>query len=134
MAKATTTKKTTTTRRRARTDEGKFIKDDPTTPDVNEAWVEETVEVKAEAPKKKAAPQKAKVEEAPVEVKPEPVAVEKFVMFESREKEPSMFYVAGIRPIRNFSTGRLEYKVPSEEVDRFVQNHFVTNARIIRKV
>lgn len=134
MAKATTTKKTTTTRKRARTDEGKFIKDDPTTPDVNEAWVEETVEVKAEAPKKKAAPKKAKVEEEPVEAKPEPVKGGQFVMFESREKEPNMFPVAGINPIRNFSTGRLEYKVPSEDVGRFMQNHFVTNARIIRKV
>ena len=40
-----------TKRTRARTDEGQFIADDPTTPE-NEAWVEEPV-VKKKAPAKK---------------------------------------------------------------------------------
>jgi hypothetical protein len=55
------------------------------------------------------------------------------VIFESREKEPSQFAVAGVRPIRNFANGRLEYKVPSSDVDRFEQNHFVMNGRIVRQ-
>jgi hypothetical protein len=33
----------TTKKVRARTDEGQFIADDPSTPDVNEAWVVKTV-------------------------------------------------------------------------------------------
>ena len=36
---------------RARTDEGQFVADDPTTPDVNEAY--KTVEVKKKKPNKK---------------------------------------------------------------------------------
>jgi hypothetical protein len=59
--------------------------------------------------------------------------VEDVVIFESREKEPSQFLVAGIRPIRNFTNGRLEYKVSSSDVDRFEQNHFVMNGRIVRQ-
>jgi hypothetical protein len=55
------------------------------------------------------------------------------VWFESREKEPTMFPVADINPIRNFSNGRLEYEVPADDVDRFVQHHFVMNGRIVRK-
>jgi hypothetical protein len=55
------------------------------------------------------------------------------IMFESREKEPTQFHVAGISPIRNFATGRLEYEVSSSDVDRFEKNHFVTNGRIVRQ-
>jgi hypothetical protein len=104
---------TKTIKRRARTDTGHFKSDDPSTPDVNEAW-----EV-AEKPKEKAAPVNA----------PEP----DFVWFESRNSEPSMFEVAGISPIRNFSNGRLEYRVKPDDADRFSQNHFVMNGRIVRK-
>lgn len=126
-----TTKKTTapktTTRRRARTDEGQFQADDPKTPDVNEAW--EYFDDKAEEPKA----EEPKVEEkpAPKAAAPKPAAT---VWFQSREKEPTMFPVAGIYPIRNFSNGRLEYEVPADDVARFEQNHFVMNARIVRKV
>lgn len=55
------------------------------------------------------------------------------VIFESREKEPSAFDVAGIRPTRNFSTGRLEWEVPAEDVERFERNHFVGLSRVVRK-
>jgi hypothetical protein len=55
------------------------------------------------------------------------------VIFESREKEPSMFDVAGIRSTRNFSTGRLEWEVPAEDVERFEQHHFIGIARVVRK-
>lgn len=55
------------------------------------------------------------------------------VWFESREKEPSMFEVAGIRPIRNFQSGRLEWEVSHNDVDRFNKNHFVTIGRVVRK-
>ena len=107
QTKKTVTKKTTKTR--ARTDTGAFIADDPNTPE-NEAWVET---------------KPAKVEKAP--------AKDAVVWFESREKEPSMFAVAGIGPIRNFQSGRLEYEVQADDVERFEKNHFVMNARIFRK-
>lgn len=68
---------------------------------------------------------KAKVEDLPI-----PVGV---VIFESREKEPTMFDVAGIRPTRNFSTGRLEWEVAGDDVERFEQNHFVQLCRVVRK-
>ena len=44
-----------------------------------------------------------------------------------------MFPVAGISPIRNFTTRRLEYKVAADDVDRFTKNHFVMNGRVVRK-
>lgn len=94
--------------------------------------VEETkkteVTEEAEAPK----PVKKVAKKAPVK-KVAPKAEPKTVWFESRDKEPTMFPVAGINPIRNFSTGRLEYEVPADDLARFEQNHFVMNARIKRK-
>ena len=92
------------TKKRARTKTGAFKSDDPSTPNINEAWEQE--------PAKKS---------------------DDFVWFESREKEPSMFPVAGINPIRNFTSGRLEYKVEASDVERFEQHHFCMNARIVRK-
>lgn len=74
-----------------------------------------------QAPKKS----RAKVQDLPT-----PVGV---VIFESREKEPTMFDVAGIRPTRNFSTGRLEWEVAADDVERFEQNHFVQLCRVVRK-
>jgi hypothetical protein len=65
--------------------------------------------------------------------KPSSKKAPKTIMFESREKEPTQFHVAGISSIRNFSTGRLEYEVPSSDVGRFEKNHFVTNGRIVRQ-
>jgi len=53
----------TTERKRARTTGGKFRGDDPSTPDVNEAWEETTVTTKKTPAKKsvtKAAPKKTK--------------------------------------------------------------------------
>ena len=68
--------------------------------------------------------------EAWVEAAP---ATDAVVWYESREKEPSMFSVAGIGPIRNFQSGRLEFEVQADDVERFEKNHFVMNARIVRK-
>lgn len=93
--------------------------DQVTEPQVEEAAAEPEVTEKAAAPKK-AAPKKA--------------AAPEFVYYESREKEPTQFEVAGYRPSRNFSTGRLEFKVRGDDVARFEQNHFVKNSRIVKKV
>jgi len=48
----------TVKRKRARTEDGAFRGDDPSTPDINEAWEEETVAT-TKAPAKKTAPKKA---------------------------------------------------------------------------
>jgi len=101
---------------RARTKKGHYKADDPSTPDINEAYVQDEKPTPAPSP-------------APA---PAPKATGS-VWFESREKEPSMFEVAGIGPIRNFSTGRLEWEVPAADVDRFMANHFVNNGRVIKK-
>ena len=98
-------------RKRARTEKGHYKKDDPSTPDVNEACVQEE-------PMKVVKPIKSN---------------SKTVWYESREKEPSMFPVADIAAIRNFQTGRLEYEVDADDVERFEKHHFVMNARIVRK-
>lgn len=98
------------TKKRARTKTGHFKKDDPNTPE-NEAWVEE---------------EPSKAEEKPSKT-------EAHVWFESREREPSMFSVAGINPIRNFLHGTLEWKVSIDDVARFEANHFVQNARVVKK-
>jgi len=47
----------TTTRKRARNESGKFRGDDPSTPDINEAWEDTTVATK-KAPAKKPAAKK----------------------------------------------------------------------------
>lgn len=87
----------------------------------------EEVAVVEEAPKpaKKTAVKKAE---------PAPEPTPEIIWFESREKEPSMFDVAGVKSIRNFSTGRLEWRVKAEDVERFKKNHFVMNGRVRPKV
>jgi hypothetical protein len=99
--------KKTAKKTRARTDTGAFIADDPSTPDVNEAWVEE--EVAGSRPTKG------------------------FTYYESREQEPSSFDCADIKPTRNFSTGRLEWRVADADVKRFESHFFFRNARVVRK-
>lgn len=91
---------------RARTKTGAFVPDDPNTPDVNEAWVQP----KAEKP-----------------------ASTGFTYYESREQEPASFDCADIKPTRNFSTGRLEWKVANSDVARFEAHFFFRNARVVRK-
>ncbi len=58
------------TRKRARTEDGEFRGDDPSTPDINEAWEEPSVAtkktpVKKTVEKKKAAPKNKAVSGAP---------------------------------------------------------------------
>ena len=53
------------TRKRARAKSGKFRGDDPSTPDVNEAWEDTTVATK-KAPAKKKAAKKTVTKKAPV--------------------------------------------------------------------
>ena len=55
------------------------------------------------------------------------------VVYESREKEPSMFEAAEYWPVRNHSNGRLEWTVPANDVERFERHFFVQTGRIVRK-
>lgn len=83
-------------------------------------------------------PKKA-VKEAPTEaVAPTaqtiaPPPQPKVVWYESRHPEPSMFDVDGIRPIRNFSNGHLEWEVPAERDALFSQHFFVQTSRVVKK-
>lgn len=112
---ADTKTETTTKRRRARTSEGHYKADDPSTPEVNEAYVEE--DQPQVAPRTRKTTEKAS---GPV-------------WYESREKEPRMYVVAGIDPIRNFANGHIEWEVPADDVERFEANHFFVRGRIRRK-
>ncbi len=90
---------------RARTETGAFVPDDPSTLDVNEAWVQPKAEPTSKG----------------------------FTYYESREQEASSFDCADIKPTRNFSTGRLEWKVANADVARFESHFFFRNARVVRK-
>lgn len=72
--------------------------------------------------------------EPKVEIKTEPKAPRNaYVWYESREREPSQFNVCGYKSFRNFSNGRIEFKIPVDDVARFESNHFVSNGRVVRK-
>ena len=110
-----------TTKKRARTKSGHYKADDPSTPDINEAWVNDDVPTEV-------------LEEVKTKTTAWSVATaDDHVWYESKDKEPSMFVVAGISPIRNFNNGHLEWKVFNDDVARFEQNHFVMNARVVIK-
>lgn len=105
---------------RARTSKGHYQKDDPSTPDINEAYVQSHSPI--------AMPKLGDRVMKPMKpMKPQTV------WYESREKEGSMFPVADINCIRNFNNGRLEWEVDADDVERFEQHHFVMNARVVRK-
>lgn len=65
--------------------------------------------------------------------KQDETAVPQVVWYESRQPEPSMFDVDGIRPIRNFSTGHLEWEVPADRDENFRQHFFVQTSRVVKK-
>ncbi|WP_138465352.1 hypothetical protein [Poseidonocella sp. HB161398] len=60
-------------------------------------------------------------------------ATGEIAVFESREKEPKQFAIAGYTSIRNFGNGKLEWHVPEDDADRFAKHHHVTIGRVIRK-
>ena len=59
--------------------------------------------------------------------------VEGKVWYESREKEPVQFEAAGIRSVRDFSSGRLLWEVAADDVARFEKHFFFTTGRIRRR-
>ena len=109
-------------RKRARTTEGHFVSDDPTTPDVNEAYVSED-EPKVDASKK------AKQRKAPKSVAPE------FTIFVSANPEASVFDLrVGEEKVMGIWDGvrqHVSWRVPSELTELAMQHHFVWSGRII---
>jgi hypothetical protein len=66
-------------------------------------------------------------------IKEETASPPSVIWYESRQPEPSMFEVDGVRPIRNFSNGHLEWEVPAERDALFSQHFFVQTARVVKK-
>lgn len=87
----------------------------------------------SDTPKRRGRPPKQLEETVSVPpANPEPNVTKHYQMYESRLREPSPFLVAGIRPTRDFSTGRLLWKVPTSDVARFEQHHHYVNNRVRR--
>jgi len=86
----------------------------------------------SDTPKRRGRPPKLQPVDTVPPANPEPNVVKHFQMYESRLREPNPFLVAGIRPTRDFSTGRLLWKVRSGDVARFEAHHHVVNNRVRR--
>lgn len=54
-------------------------------------------------------------------------------LFESRERESMPFSIAGIDPERDFSNGRLIFKVKQEKLLAFQAHYHVVTGRVVRK-
>ena len=75
------------TRKRARTKGGKFRGDNPSTPDVNEAWEDTTVATKKAPAKKKTVTKKAPVAKAKAGLPPPGSAAHKAMVLRGEIKE-----------------------------------------------
>ena len=75
------------TRKRARTKGGKFRGDDPSTPDVNEAWEDTTVATKKAPAKKKTVTKKAPATKAKAGLPPPGSAAHKAMVLRGEIKE-----------------------------------------------
>lgn len=75
------------TRKRARAKSGKFRGDDPSTPDVNEAWEDTTVATKKAPAKKKTVTKKAPATKAKAGLPPPGSAAHKAMVLRGEIKE-----------------------------------------------
>lgn len=75
------------TRKRARTKGGKFRGDNPSTPDINEAWEDTTVATKKAPAKKKAATKKASAPKTKAGLPPPGSAAHKAMVLRGEIKE-----------------------------------------------
>jgi len=109
-------------RRRAHTSEGHFVSDDPSTPDVNEAY--ET----ADSPREDAS-RTAKQRKAPA------AGAEGFTMFVSASPETSVFDLrVGDTKIMGVWDGvreHVSWRVPADLKEIVMKHHFVWSGRII---
>jgi hypothetical protein len=110
-------------KKRARNDKGQLIGDDPSTPDVNEAWVDD--EPKA-SPKAKAKQKKA----------PKPEAQSAFSVFISSDEEASVYDLrigdSRVRGSWDGSRTHVWWKVPNDLVENMMKHHHVWSGRIIK--
>lgn len=113
------------TRKRARTEKGHFVADDPSTPDVNEAYEEE-------APKAKASPStKAKRNNAPKNVEQD-----KYVFFVSANPENGAFDLrinddTKISGRWDAERAYVHWRVPRDLAKLAKMHHHVWSGRII---
>ncbi len=107
-------------KKRARNDKGQLIGDDPSTPDVNEAWVNE------ETPKKKAKQKKAPAKEAS----------SSFSLYVSADEEASVYDLrigdSRVRGSWDGSRTHVWWKVPNDLVANMTNHHHVWSGRIIK--
>ena len=112
-------------KKRARNDKGQLIGDDPSTPDVNEAWVEEDKPESREKASKKAKSKKA----AP---KPSGSA---FTMFVSASPESSVYDLrigeTRVTGIWDGAREHVSWRVPSNLTDLMMKHHMVWSGRVI---
>jgi len=109
-------------RKRARTPEGHYVSDDPSTPDVNEAW--EDAETPKASASKKAKQRKAVKSDAPA-----------FTVFVSSDPESSVFDLrlgeVKVRGVWDGVRQHVSWRVPNELVDSMMKHHFVWSGRVI---
>jgi len=120
-------------RKRARTKDGHFVADDPTTPE-NEAWVDAEAAVSGEetsdekAAKREKASKKAKAKKAPA---PAPA----FTMFVSANPEASVYDIRvgdiKVRGIWDGAREHVSWRVPASLTEAMMKHHMVWSGRII---
>jgi len=54
-------------------------------------------------------------------------------LYESREREPATFTIAGVVPERSFADGRLIFKVKQAQLPAFQSHYHVVTGRVVRK-
>lgn len=108
-------------RKRARTEDGHFVADDPSTPE-NEAWTED------KSQRREAASKKAKAKKAPA-----PQSA--FTMFVSSSPETSVYDLrvgeARVRGIWDGSRQHVSWRVPSDLTEALMKHHMVWSGRVI---
>lgn len=114
-------------KKRARTEDGHFVADDPSTPDVNEAWEDDetTASVAGVDPTRKAKQSKA----------PKAESASEFRFFVSANEEAAAFDIrlgeVKIRGSWDANREHVIWRVPNPMVDVLMKHHHVWSGRII---
>ena len=123
-------------RKRARTEDGQFIADDPSTPEVNEAWVKDAVDALngANGPEE-AAPKTNPTRTAKKRHAPKNEEVSEFAFFVSSNPENSAFDLrindARIRGVWDENRQYVHWRVPRALKDLAMLHHHIWTGRVI---
>ena len=117
------------TRKRARTNDGQFVADDPTTPE-NEAWVED------DAPKAKAAPKTSPARKSRQKNAPKNEEQDKYIFFVSAEPENGAFDLRINDDVKisgrwDAERAYVHWRVPRDLADLAKLHHHIWSGRII---